>query len=432
MNNDQYLKNRNKETSEYIDKIKKLLDSKQEENLRLALQLIESGGVPSELLAYLYVIGICFDDLEIAKKAHELFSNNAPPELLEYTQNLWEYDDPLSLSEYEVSEFLAETEQNQYLDTPLLANLMLKYGNVGGAYCLKNNTDSPQNILQELYSSEWLSLSSFELNELPAEVGLFTETKHLVISSNNFSEIPGELQNLVNLERIYFDETPLSEQAIHQLERFFPKAMGYHYSTLGRNAFHEKKYDDASYFMKKAITLDASKADYWNVQGVTLGRLQDRDEAIRCFDEALALNPQDTLAFSNKAHIYHLMGKETESLEAANTGLAVYTQHPQISRSWEGTLYFRKGQALFYLNRFEESHEAYDQALSVEPSMGGAWFNKACTYAQQHDKDAMLKHLREAIRCDAKFKRDAPKDNDFEEYWQDEDFLVLLNQKQNQ
>ena len=429
MNNDQYLKNRNKETSQYIDKIKKLLDSKQEENLRLALQLVESGGVPPELLTYLYVIGICYEDLDIAKKAHELFSNNAPPELLDYTQNLWEYDDPLSLSEYEISEFLEESKKTQHFNSPLLANLMLKFGNVGGSYCLKNNTAPAEVILREIYNTEWLSLSSFELDKLPPEVGLFTETKHLVISSNNFSEIPDEIQNLINLERIYFDETPLSDQAIHRLDTFFPKAMGYHYSTLGRNAFHEKKYDDASYYMKKAITLDTSKADYWNVQGVTLGRLRNREEAIRCFEEALAINPQDTLAFSNKAHIYHLMGKETESLEAANAGLATYTQHPHISRSWEGTLYFRKGQALFYLNRFEESHEAYDHALSIEPSMGGAWFNKACTYARQCDKPEMLKHLKEAIRCDAKFRRDAPKDKDFEAYWQDKDFIALLDQK---
>ncbi|WP_299459169.1 tetratricopeptide repeat protein [uncultured Microscilla sp.] len=426
MENEQYLKYKNEETSQYIEKVKRLLDSKLYENLRLALQLIASGGVPSELLTYLYVISLCCEDLDIAKQAHELFRANAPQVLLDYTQNLWDYDDPLSLSEHEVSEFLEETKEIEDLDTALLANLMLKYGNIGGAYCLKNNTASPQHILQEVYNTEWLSLSAFELDKLPPEVGLFTETKHLVLSNNNFTDIPDELQKLVNLERVYFNDTPLSNEAILKMECFFPKAMGYHYSVLGRSAFQEENYESASHYMQKALALDNSKSDYWNVQGVALGRLQNREEAIRCFDKALALNPQDTLAFSNKAHVFHLMGKETESLAAANAGLAIYKQNPQIARSWEGSLYFRKGQALFYLKQYEESHQAYDQALSIEPLMGGAWFNKACTYAHQQNKTEMLKHLDQAIRCDAKFKWDAPKDTDFKAYWQDSDFRALV------
>lgn len=427
MKDEQYLRNKSAETRDYIEKIKRLLDSKIDENMRLALQLITSGGVPFELLTYLYVISICCDDLDIAKQAHELFSNNAPQELLDYTQNLWDYDDPLSISEREVSAFLEETKQVTHLDTQLLANLMLKYGKVGGAYCLKNNTAPHQRILQEIYHNDILSLAAFELEHLPPEVGLFTETKHLMLGKNNFTEVPDELAKLVHLERIYFDDTPLNSEAVYKLECFFPKAMSVHYATLGRNAFHESKYDDSVYYMQKAIKLDKTKPSYWNVCGVALGRVQKREEAIVCFDQAIKLDPENTLAFSNKAHIYHLMGKETESLEAANAGLAVYTHNPHIYRNWESALYFRKGQALFYLKRYQESHEAYDQALAVEPTMGGAWFNKACTYARQQNKTEMLHHLEEAINCDEKFRLDAPKDADFKNYWQDADFLRLIN-----
>jgi tetratricopeptide (TPR) repeat protein len=427
MKDEQYLKNKSAETRDYIEKIKRLLDSKLDENMRLALQLIASGGVPPELLTYLYVISICCDDLDIAKQAHELFSNNAPSELLAYTQNLWDYDDPLSISEREVSAFLEETKQVAHLDTQLLANLMLKYGKVGGAYCLKNNTAPHQHILQEIYHNDILSLTAFELEYLPPEVGLFTETKHLMLGKNNFTDVPNELAKLAHLERIYFDDTPLSSEAVYKLECFFPKAMSVHYATLGRNAFHESKYDDSVYYMQKAIKLDKTKPDYWNVCGVALGRVQNREEAVVCFDRAIDLDPENTLAFSNKAHIYHLMGKETESLEAANAGLAVYQHHPHIYRNWEGTLYFRKGQALFYLKRYQESIDAYDQALAVEPTMGGAWFNKACVYARQQNKNDMLKHLEEAINCDEKFRQEAPKDKDFRDYWQDVDFLRVID-----
>lgn len=426
MNNDQYLKNQNKASREYIQKIKKLLESKQDSNLLLAFQLIENGGVPANLLTHLYAISICHDNFEITDQANTLFTQNAPQPLLTYTQRLWAQKDLFSLSEPEISDFLTNTQAIQELDTPLLANLLLKLGGAGGAFCLKNNTAPKEEVLQEIYNTEWMSLASFELTELPPEIGLFTDTRHLVISHNHCTDIPDELQTLVKLERIYFDNTPLSDDAFQKMDRFFPKAMGNYYSDLGREAFRDKHYQEAAHYMKKAITLDATKADYWNTQGVILGRLKKRKEAIHCFNEAIAINPKDTLAYSNQAHIYHLMGKEQLSLTAANTGLTLYQQHPQLSRSWESTLYFRKGQALFHLRYYQESNEAYDASLNIDPLFGGAWFNKACTYACLNDKSAMLRHLKEAIRCDAKFKRDAPEDTDFEEYWHDEDFLALI------
>lgn len=81
MNNDQYPKSQNKASREYIQKIKKLLASKQDSNLLLAFQLVENGGVPANLLPRLYTISICHDNFEITHQANTLFTQNAPEPL---------------------------------------------------------------------------------------------------------------------------------------------------------------------------------------------------------------------------------------------------------------------------------------------------------------------------------------------------------------
>jgi len=427
MTNDQYLKNQGKQTKIYLDKIKKLLASEVDENVLLAFQLLETGGVPPELLTYLYAIGITYSNYRIADAAIEIFEQNAPIDLLEFTQHQWVLTHPLISGENAISTFLEATRKIIHFDTPLLANLMLKFGSVGGAYCLSNKTASTFDILQQIYSKKWLSLENFGLEALPDEVGLFTDTEYLYINGNQFTDIPDALQALSNVEQINFSDTPLSDTAIQKLEKFFPKAMGKHYANVGRNAFHEKNYSLASKQMLKAIELDNTQANYWNTQGVILGRLKKREEAIRFFDQALVLNPQDSLSYSNKAHALHLLGREEESLTTANFGLALYTQHTHIAYDGKPTLYFRKGQALFHLSRYDECHEAYDQCIQLNPSFKGAWFNKACAYARQKNKAEMLSCLAKAIELDDQFKRDAPEDPDFEAYWQDPDFLALLN-----
>ncbi|OJJ21644.1 hypothetical protein BKI52_14135 [marine bacterium AO1-C] len=427
MTNEQYLKNQGEETKAYIEKIKKLLESEVDENLLLALQLLDTGGIPAELLTHLYAIGITYSNYHIADTATELFEQNAPADLLEFTQHQWIFNDPLTSGENTIGDFLEATQNITHFDTPTLANLILKFGAVGGAYCLKYHTAPTLTVLQQLYRGESLLLNDFGLTKLPPEVGAITGIKYLGISGNQFTEIPDELQALVTLERIHFTDTPLSDISIQKLETFFPAAMANHYASSGRNAFQEKDYSLASKHMLKAIDLDSSQADYWNTQGVILGRLKKREEAIRFFDQALTLNPQDTLSYSNKAHMLHLLGREEESLIAANLGLKVYAQHVNVSHSWKPTLYFRKGQALFHLGRYDECHEAYNQCIQLNPAFGGAWFNKACAYARQANKTEMLSSLSKAIDLDSKFRQDAPEDPDFKVYWQDADFLALIN-----
>ena len=419
MSNQDYLK----EDQEAIEKVKKLFESGQEENVALALQLIESGGVSADLLTHLFFIKAFFYDRYIAHKAYELFCQNASEELIYYVHYRW--DDALSIYEQEINQFLTKTESFKNLETSILANLIFKYTNRGASYCIKNNTQPIQNILEAIIDDESLSFYYFKLDELPSEIGLFTDIKHLVLSYNNFVDIPDTLANLVNLESIEIDEVPLSGEAIKKLEGFFPKAMAEYYYQLATS--YDENLDQSNIYMKQAIDLDKDNSDYWVLLGIITDDMGQQNTAIAYYDQAILLDKNNAVAFVNKTRTLGHMGYYEEALKSVENGIEVYNPSNH-SDDLESALYCHKGLSLFYLKNHAEALAAYDKSIQISPYTASAWYNKSCLYSKEENKPEMLKNLQESILLDEKFKNIASSDKDFEEYWQDEDFLALVNE----
>ena len=109
--------------------------------------------------------------------------------------------------------------------------------------------------------------------------------------------------------------------------------------------------------------------------------------------------------------------------------LSLFEKHPTISRDEEDDIYALKGIIHTCTGEYQQAHEAYDKALSIHAEHDMALYNKACTYALQKNKPEMLKCLKECFKYtwDDTFAKQALKDEDFTTYWQDEDFLALVN-----
>lgn len=77
------------DNDELTDQISRLLRSEEEDNIALALQLIEGGGANKRLTAYLMAIHLVHDDIEIRKKARNLFRKFASAEIQTHLKNKW-------------------------------------------------------------------------------------------------------------------------------------------------------------------------------------------------------------------------------------------------------------------------------------------------------------------------------------------------------
>lgn len=107
---------------------------------------------------------------------------------------------------------------------------------------------------------------------------------------------------------------------------------------------------------RAASPLDSS-FDQWFAQGESLANAGAYDRALRCFEEAAILNPNDSETLVYQAVCLIHLEQPQRALAVADQVLAIAPHHPQ------GWLY--RGVALHRLGRYKESYACYAQ---VQPS----------------------------------------------------------------
>ena len=151
-------------------------------------------------------------------------------------------------------------------------------------------------------------------------------------------------------------------------------------SSLGKLGKHEeaiKCYD-------KVLELNPEDISAWFYKGYELGKLGKHEEAIKCYDKVLELNPNNERAWVNKGYELGKLGKHEEAINCYGKAIEI---NPKYKGAW-----FYKGYELGNLGKYEEAIKCYERVLELNPEDIGAWFNKGCELAK------LGKH-EEAIKC---------------------------------
>lgn len=132
----------------------------------------------------------------------------------------------------------------------------------------------------------------------------------------------------------------------------------------------------------------------WNNEGTEFSKEKKCAEAIKCFDEAIKINPMFELPWVNKGTILFDQKDYEKALECFGKALEF---HPKFGAAWE-----HKGRTLINLGRNEEALDCLNKAIEYEPENLSAWDNKGRALFN-------LKRPKEAIECFDKVLKVNPK-----------------------
>ncbi|GAQ78393.1 HSP70/HSP90 organizing protein HOP [Klebsormidium nitens] len=138
----------------------------------------------------------------------------------------------------------------------------------------------------------------------------------------------------------------------------FQKALTEH-----RNPDTLKKLNDAEKAQKQK-----QQEEYFNPElaeeerekGNDAFKKMDYPEAIRHYTEALKRNPNDHRIYSNRAACYTKLGAMPEGLKDAEKTIELA---PDFVRGYE-----RKGSVQFFMKKYEDALETYQQGLKIDPN----------------------------------------------------------------
>lgn len=142
------------------------------------------------------------------------------------------------------------------------------------------------------------------------------------------------------------------------------------------------RHDEAIRCYDAALAIEPRAAQIWNNKGSALSALGRSEEATRCFDQALTIQPRFAMALDNKARQLMVGGRHQQALQCYDQ---VLTIEPHYAEAWQG-----KGIVFTKLERHDEAIRCYDRALALDGKLANAWHNRGLSLlALQRDAEAL-------------------------------------------
>jgi tetratricopeptide (TPR) repeat protein len=141
-------------------------------------------------------------------------------------------------------------------------------------------------------------------------------------------------------------------------------------------------------------TLEGTRADELCQQGISHASLGRHAEALRCYDEALRLRPNEAVLHSNRGNALSHLGRFEEALTAFGRALA-------IAPRYDGA-FANRAIAHARAGRFGEALRDADHALALNARSAGSWQARGVALAHLRRREEAIAAYDEAIAIDAR------------------------------
>ncbi len=127
-------------------------------------------------------------------------------------------------------------------------------------------------------------------------------------------------------------------------------------------------------------------------QGEKEANRHNFNDALKCFEKAIEIDPKYDFSYGDKALILDKMGRFDESLEMYSKALEL---NPKNSITW-----YNNGLTYLNLQKIGEAIRCFDNAISIDEGYAKAWYNKGRCLDLQGDSEKAQVCLNKARKLD--------------------------------
>lgn len=192
------------------------------------------------------------------------------------------------------------------------------------------------------------------------------------------------------------------------------------YYALGLRLHGEGKMEASEAAYRKSIGLDPEWSWPWNGLGVVLFEMGREEEAREAFAKASALDPAWSRPHSDLSILLRLSGRLDEAEKEAARAIELAPDRLDAVTAYANVLQEQK--------RFDEAREYHERAIQADPLHPTPYYNIACLYSLQGDKEDALEYLRKAFDLSPSYARFARTDPDLAAVRKDPRFSRLVSE----
>ena len=150
------------------------------------------------------------------------------------------------------------------------------------------------------------------------------------------------------------------------------------------------EYEDGLPWAEEAIRLDPTLSEAHLIYGYLRFKLVHSEEAIAAFERCIELDPNTFEAYLYLGIIYRGAGDLDQGFDNLNQAMEVARTSEELS-----TAYAERGLAYGVMDRFEESFDDFDAALTINPDNGWAIFYQGIVTQKVSDQENVSSDLSE-------------------------------------
>ncbi len=168
------------------------------------------------------------------------------------------------------------------------------------------------------------------------------------------------------------------------------KATVYNIRGTAKYALHQ--YEEAIKDYDEAIELDPQNVDTYINRGVAKDALKKYEEALADYDKAIELDPKYAEVYNNRGLAKYALYQYKEAIKDYDKAIELSPEYAEA--------YSNSGLAKYALHQYKEAIKDYDKAIELSPEYAEAYSNSGLAKYALHQYDEALKDYDEAIELD--------------------------------